>query len=415
MWKLYQSDWVEAIIPHPSDKNREIFKYHEFQEGGNTFRWFYDRVKNSTSTACKDKKLYCVNCRNCITTTNDRDSHNCPKQKQQKLPEQSEDKILFQKYATSYEKDPTQIQALSLLIVDKNCSYSLADSEYIPKLLKAAKIVNIEQFYDTKVTECIKDMGWEKTAKNRQYYADIGARAVSMDSVDIGNKHYTIVVIHNALLLRNYMQDHPEAKIGDIDPRLKPTLLILTPDVSDGKSFCSLAYEIMDMFIEDGNALKIIVGDGLPVQYDTLYLTVKDNNLRSINPLFVGLPQYHLCFFHSISLAITHVRADNAVFQAFNLRMKKIIKILRRKGFQEYFKFKPRTLLKWRSLSTCDSMEDLIDLRLPLQTLLEADEPSLPKPHLAGFEVKNGLAGVDSEQLMCVISSMDDIDDVMQA
>jgi hypothetical protein len=292
----------------------------------------------------------------------------------------------------------------------------LADSEYIPKFLKAANAPekNIEHFYDSKVTECIKEMGWEKTAKNKEYYGEVGARAVSLDAVDIGNKHYTIVATHNALQLRHYMQDHPDVKMQDIDPILKPTLLIITPDVSDGKSFCSLAIMIKDMFGENGNVLKIIVGDGLPVQYDTLYLTIKDNNLRSVFPLTPGLPQYHLCFFHTISLSITHVRAVNNIFQAFNLRMKKIIKILRRKGFQEYLNFKIRPLLKWRSMSTCDSMEDLIDQRVALETLLDAKEPPAPKPHLAKYEVVNGLAGVENELLMSVLFHMQDIDDVMQ-
>jgi hypothetical protein len=302
------------------------------------------------------------------------------------------------------------------LIIDKNCPYSLADSQYLPKFLEAAKIleVNFEHFYDTRVTECIKEMGWEKTKVNREYYAEVGVRAVTIDAVDIANKHFTVVVTQNALQLRHYIQDHPDAKMEDIDPILKPTLLLLTPDVSDGKSFCSLGFAIMDMFAEDGNVLKIIVGDGLPVQYDTLNLAVKDKNLRSIDPLARDLPQYHLCFFHTISINVTHVRAENDVFQAFNQRMKKIIKILRRKGFQEYLNFKMRPLLKWRSLSTCDSMEDLIDLCPRLQILLDADEPAAPKPHFMGFEMQNGLAGIGSERLMTVLSCMEDVDDVMQ-
>jgi hypothetical protein len=257
-------------------------------------------------------------------------------------------------------------------------------------------------------------MGWEKTEKNKEYYAEVGASAVTIDAVDIANKHYTIVATHNALQLRHFMQDHPGVKMRDINPILKPTLLLITPDVSDAKSFCSLAVLIMETLRESGNILKIIVGDGLPVQYNTLYLAVKENNLRSFFPLTKGLPQYHLCFFHTISLSVTHVREGNDIFQVFNQRMKRIIKILRRKGFQEYFSFKIRPLLKWRWLSTCDSMEDLIDLRLPLQRLLDADEPPVPKPHLAKFEVKNGLAGVGSEGLMIILSCMEDVDDVMQ-
>jgi hypothetical protein len=45
------------VISHP-DENREIFKYHEFVEERHTYRWFYDRKEGSTSTECKDKKLW---------------------------------------------------------------------------------------------------------------------------------------------------------------------------------------------------------------------------------------------------------------------------------------------------------------------------------------------------------------------
>ena len=92
----------------------------------------------------------------------------------------------------------------------------------------------------------------------------------------------------------------------------------------------------------------------------------------------------------------------------------KITKILRRKRFQEYLLYKIRPLLKWRSLSTCDTMEDLIDLRPLLEALLEAEGPLERNPHLVGFEVEDGLAGVSSEHLMCVLTCMDDVDDVMQ-
>jgi hypothetical protein len=358
-----------------------------------------------------------VNCKETFSAhaADKKDDHKCQENMEQKLTSQTEDEKI-KRFVTSYELKPTPIQALSLIIIEKNCAYSLADSEYIPKLLQSWKTPesNIEHFYDSKVTECIKDMGWEKTAKNRMYFAEVGCNAVSIDSVDIGNKHLTIVVTHNALQLRHYLQDNIGAKMKDIDPVLKPSLLTITPDVSDGKSFCSLAFLIMDILAEEGNSLKIIVGDGLPVQYDTLYLGIKEHNLRSIHPMAKGLPQYHLCFFHTISLSVTRVRSYNDVFQAFNSRMKRIIKILRRKRFQEYLGFKIRPLLKWRSLSTCDSMEDLIDMRLPLQTLLNANEQPVAKQHLAGFEVQNGLAGLRSEELMCIVSNMDDVDDVMQ-
>jgi hypothetical protein len=76
--------------------------------------------------------------------------------------------------------------------------------------------------------------------------------------------------------------------------------------------------------------------------------------------------------------------------------------------------FKIRPLLKWRSLSTCDSMEDLIDLRVGLETLLDAKEPPAPNPHLAKYEVVNGLAGVEDETLMSIIFYIHNIDDVMQ-
>jgi hypothetical protein len=68
------------------------------------------------------------------------------------------------------------------------------------------------------------------------------------------------------------MRDHPNAKKKDIDPFLEPPLLIITPDVSDGKSFCGLAILCMYTLAENGNALKTLVGDGLFVQYDTRFL-----------------------------------------------------------------------------------------------------------------------------------------------
>ena len=80
-----------------TDETREIFKYHEFTIGEYTFRWFYDRVKNTKSTECKDKKLYCVHCKECFSahTSEKRFSHAC-KQKDldKKLNGQAEsDKI----------------------------------------------------------------------------------------------------------------------------------------------------------------------------------------------------------------------------------------------------------------------------------------------------------------------------------
>jgi hypothetical protein len=68
------------------------------------------------------------------------------------------------------------------------------------------------------------------------------------------------------------VQGHPDAEKENIDPFLKPPLLMITPDVSDGKSFCGLTCLCMDMLAENGNALETIVGDGPPVQYGILFL-----------------------------------------------------------------------------------------------------------------------------------------------
>ena len=78
-FKIFHLDWVEEVIPHPTDETREIFKYHEFTIDEYTFRWFYDRKKNTKSTECKDKKLYCVHCKECFSahTSEKRFSHDC--------------------------------------------------------------------------------------------------------------------------------------------------------------------------------------------------------------------------------------------------------------------------------------------------------------------------------------------------
>jgi CTP:phosphocholine cytidylyltransferase-like protein len=57
-----------------------------------------------------------------------------------------------------------------MFMFDKNCYYSSADSEYILLFLEADRISkeNVEYFYDSKVTECIKEMGWEKLKKKSQ-------------------------------------------------------------------------------------------------------------------------------------------------------------------------------------------------------------------------------------------------------
>ena len=332
-------DWKEEVIPHPKDKTREIFKYYEFVVRGIAFRYFYDRPLHSSSTEMKDKKLYCVGCKTCWgpKSLDAKDSHQCPKGGSlDKLADQPED-VKVKRFVASFEKKPNQQQALSLLIIDSNAPYSLADSQYVPKFLEAGKCPKVETFYDTKVTESVKEMGWEKAKIDAQYCVEVGARCAAIDSVDIGNEHYTIAAIHNALQLRHYCQDHPEVKMEDIDPVLKPILFAITPDVSNAESFCSLAYYLMDKFAEIGLVLKMIIGDGLPVQHYTLHLSIKEGNLRSICPDLKGLPQYHLCLFHTAGLIVTHVRVANSVFVAFHQRMKRILKILRLSFLHIYY------------------------------------------------------------------------------
>jgi hypothetical protein len=315
------------------------------------------------------------------------------------------------KYVPRYEIAPNPTEALCLLIIDSNSAFALSNSKYLPKFLKAVKAQETPTFYDKKITDCIKAMGWEKYAMNGQYCGAVDTRAATIDAVDIAGKHYTVAVTHNALQLRHFLQDHPNVKGEDIPPVLKPTLFFITPDVSDAKSNCSFGYVIMDKFDANGNQLGIIVGDGLPVQKETFELAEKPNNLRSVDPQAKKLPQYHVCLFHSCGLSVTHARNDNAVFQVFTKKQKKIIKILNRKRMQEYFKLKIPLLLKWRPLSTCDSLETLLRLRQPLQTLLDVEDS--PASKIVPFEVANGLVGAGGEIVLKILYEMEDVEDAL--
>jgi hypothetical protein len=106
-----------------------------------------------------------------VHATDSRLTHSCSGAEDLKeaLISQSEDEKA-KRYECDYEVEPTPTQALSLSIIEKNCAYSLADSKYITEFLMASKtpVANIENFYDSKVIECIKQMGWEKSEKNNQ-------------------------------------------------------------------------------------------------------------------------------------------------------------------------------------------------------------------------------------------------------
>jgi hypothetical protein len=56
--------WINAIIPHPKDKNRVIFKYHDEKKSGAWIRFFYDRPVGSIQLMPRTKKLlvYIVTC-----------------------------------------------------------------------------------------------------------------------------------------------------------------------------------------------------------------------------------------------------------------------------------------------------------------------------------------------------------------
>jgi hypothetical protein len=158
-----------------------------------------------------------------------------------------------QAYVPRYESDPTATEALSLLIIDTYSTFSFSNSKYLPKFLKAVKAQEIPTFYDKKVTDCVKNMGWEKDKCNTKYCSEVDTRAVTIDAVDIAGKHYTIAVTHNALQMRHFREDNPGVKSEDIPNVLKPTLFLITPDVADGKSFCSLGYVLMDKFDANNN------------------------------------------------------------------------------------------------------------------------------------------------------------------
>jgi hypothetical protein len=102
-------------------------------------------------------------------------------------------------------------------------------------------------------------MGLEKYAMNGQYCCgEVDTRAVTIDGVDITGKHYTVAVTHNALQMRHFVKDSPDVNSANILPVLKPTLFFITPDVSDGRSYCSLGYILMDKFDANRNDLVLL-------------------------------------------------------------------------------------------------------------------------------------------------------------
>jgi hypothetical protein len=106
--------------------------------------------------------------------------HKCSKGKQKQLANVSEvEKV------NAYS--PTE--ALSLLIIDAYSLFSLSNSRYLPKLLKSVKAQDIPAFYDGKITDCIKNMGWQKFELNAKYCGEVGTHAVTIDAVDIAGKH----------------------------------------------------------------------------------------------------------------------------------------------------------------------------------------------------------------------------------
>jgi hypothetical protein len=148
---------------------------------------------------------------------------------------------------------------------------------------------------------------------------------VTIDSVDIINMHLTIAVSHNALQIRNYLQDNPHAKMDTIEPVLKPSLLLITPSVSDAESFDSLREALVQKFKENGDNLDSITGDGLPVQHKTLLKPI----LGAKNS-----PMYNLCLAHTEALSVNHTRQRNRKFQVVICVVKKITKICNKNHFR---------------------------------------------------------------------------------
>jgi hypothetical protein len=229
-------------------------------------------LKGSESKSSKEKKCYCKACKQVYSGHNieKRENHHCNKGVFDVSTKKDYD--LAAMYTCSYEDQPTAIEALALVIVDSNASYSLANSKYIDKLMQSVGVPKkkIPSFYGDKVSGTVKLMGWEKFGQNRKYHAAIKSSSVQMDGVFIANKHITAAVTSNPLPLRNFIQENPSLKMEDVHPIFKPSLILLTPDVSDARSFIGVDVELQELFLENGHRLKLLITDALTVQVFSL-------------------------------------------------------------------------------------------------------------------------------------------------
>jgi hypothetical protein len=185
--------WNDNVIPHPINKEREIFKHHDvvenFLDTKIEFRFYYDRVKGSQATKTKEKKVYCKKCKK-HWSGKDADKghgHKCPLQFVPSNGKSASELIMM--YRASYEDTPNALQSLTLLIIDSNSSFALAKSKFVKTLPLSvgAQANKIPAFYDKKVTKSLKAMGNEKYMMNRRYQAAVGTSQTSIDSVDIAD------------------------------------------------------------------------------------------------------------------------------------------------------------------------------------------------------------------------------------
>jgi hypothetical protein len=139
---------------------------------------------------------------------------------------------LAKQFEAPFEQQPTTMQALTLLIVHSNSSFTLADSRYLNKLLYSVGVPHhkLPAFNRHKAVSAAEQMGWAKHALNRKFKISIDTRGIQVDSVDIAGKHVTVGVESNPLAIRNYLQDNPGMKMENVDPMLRPSLLS-SPDV----------------------------------------------------------------------------------------------------------------------------------------------------------------------------------------
>ena len=100
--------------------------------------WFYDGVKGSQLMNSKNKHCYYKGCTKVFSAHNmdKKENHLCDAALSSSSLKSGNG--LVKQFTTSYEDHPTPIKALSLLIVDSNSAFTLANSKYVPKLLSSA-------------------------------------------------------------------------------------------------------------------------------------------------------------------------------------------------------------------------------------------------------------------------------------